>query len=88
MLTVDVCADDSDSDGDDQEGLSLAHRQALLIDFWSVRSVSDETGATDRATLEELERQVTDALCGPMPDIDLAESLTCEAFYRIAGNIL
>jgi AAA+ ATPase superfamily predicted ATPase len=76
-----------DSEENDLEGVSRANQLQFIADFWSALGVSGETGATDWATLEKLERQVTDAMYGKTPNIKLAESLTSEAFLRIAGNI-
>jgi len=76
-----------DSEGNDRDGSSPEVRLRLIVDFWSAISISGETGATNRATLEEIERDVTDALYGRTPDLDRAESLTFMAFHLIAGNI-
>jgi hypothetical protein len=76
-----------DSEGDDQKRLSRANRLAWISDIWSQLCISGETGATDRATLDEIEREVTDALYVPTPDVDRAESLTFRALLLISGDI-
>jgi hypothetical protein len=76
-----------DSDSDDRNRLSPANRRTLICDLWSQLYISGETGATDRATLDEIEREVTDALYGAMLDIDRAESLTFKALLLISGDI-
>jgi hypothetical protein len=78
---------EGDFEGDDREGLSRDDRPMLISDAWSQICISGETGATDRATLDEIEREVTDALYGPTPDLDRAESLTFKAFLLISGAI-
>jgi len=75
------------SEGDDQEGLSRDKRlRHWLAEFWSMLCISGETGATDRATLDEIEREVTDAMYSATPDLARAESLTFMAMHVISGN--
>jgi hypothetical protein len=76
-----------DSEDNDRKGLLRDKRLAWIGDIWSQLCISGETGATDRATLDEIEREVTDALYGPAPDIDRAESLSFKAFLLISGDI-
>ena len=75
-------------DGNDREGLSPENllRRQMIADFWSELNVSSETGATDRATLEQIERDVTEAMYRTTPDLDQAESLTFMAMHVISGN--
>jgi uncharacterized cupin superfamily protein len=79
--------DDLDSAERDRKGLSLGKQLSDCADFWSALHISGETGAADWATLEEMERQVTEAMYRKTPDISRVVSLTAEAFHRIAGNI-
>jgi hypothetical protein len=77
-----------DSEGDDREGLfTRDNRRELICDFWSKICISGETGATDRATLDEIEREVTEVMYREKSDLDLAESLTFMALHLISGNI-
>jgi hypothetical protein len=78
---------DPDSTERDRKGLSLGKQLREYADFWSAIHISGETGATDWATLEEIERQVTEAMYRKTPDANRVISLTAEAFHRIAGNI-
>jgi hypothetical protein len=66
---------DPDSEGDNLQGSSSVKRLMRIGDFWSMRHVSGETGATDWATLDEIEREVTEAMYASPPDIIRAESL-------------
>jgi hypothetical protein len=87
-MLVDECSDsDWDSEGDAREGLSPVDLAAAISDFWSKICVSGETGSTDRATLDEIEREVTDALYQDTPDFDLAYSLTAKAMFLMSGDI-
>jgi hypothetical protein len=76
-----------DSEGDNLQGLSSVKRLMRIADFWSMLHISGETGATDWATLDEIEREVTDAMYASPPDIDRAESLTAKALLLISGDI-
>jgi hypothetical protein len=78
---------DADSEGDDRDESSRETRLRLIVDFWSAISISGETGATDRATLEGIEREVAEVFYRDRPDVDQAESLTAMAFHLISGNI-
>jgi len=80
-------AEGFDSERDDRDGTSRRDRLKRIADLWSEIDNSDDTGATNRATLDEIEREVTDAMYGNMPDLDRAESLTFMALHYISGNI-
>ncbi len=87
-MPSDVFSDDfGESEGSDREGLSRGSRLALIADFWSAVHISGDTGATDWTTLDEIEREVTEAMYGATPDVSQAESLTFKAFFLISGNI-
>jgi len=43
-----------DSEGNDRDGSSPDERLRLIAEFWSAISISGETGATDRATLDQM----------------------------------
>jgi hypothetical protein len=75
-----------DSEGDNLQG-SSKKRLMRIADSWAMLHISGETGATDWATLDEIEREVTEAMYASPPDIDRAESLTAMAFFLISGDI-
>jgi hypothetical protein len=79
--------DFGESEGNDREGLSRESRLVLIADFWSAIHISGHTGATDWTTLDEIEREVTEAMYGATPDVNRAESLTFKAFFLISGDI-
>jgi hypothetical protein len=88
IMTDELDLDDCfGSEGDDRNRLSRASRLAWICDIWSQLDITGETGATDRATLDRIEREVTDALYGTTPDVDRAESLTFKALLLISGDI-
>ena len=75
------------SDGHDQDGLSREKRRKEIDDVWLSIYNGEESGATDWTTLDEMQRQVTEALYGTMSDLNLAESLTAHALLLICGTI-
>ncbi len=73
---------DDSHDGDDRDGLSLEERLRLVADVWCEID-GEDSGATDGVALDELRLEVTEAMV--RRDADLAESLTCRAFFLISG---
>jgi hypothetical protein len=69
-------------DGDDRDGLSPEERLRLVADIWCEID-GEDSGATDWVALDELRLEVTEAMV--RRDVDLAESLTCRAFFLISG---
>ena len=76
-----------ESEGDYRDGLSPADRLKIIANIWGEIRISGYAGATDWATLEEMEREVTEIMYGDAPDVDRAESLTFMAFHSITGSI-
>jgi len=67
-----------------RDGLSPEDRMRIVAQTWDEIG-SEDSGATDGVALEELMRDVTEAMT--KRDVDLAESLTCKAFLLISGMI-
>ena len=60
----------------------------FIIDFWSQLRVHDDPGSTTWEILDDLELQVSDAICTPDRNIDLACRLTAKAMCLMAGRIV
>lgn len=69
---------------DDRDGLSPEDRMRNIAQVWD-EIASEDSGATDGVALEDLMREVTDAMV--KRDVDLAESLTFKALFFISGMI-
>lgn len=69
---------------DYRDGLSPEDRMRIVAQCWDEIG-SEDSGATDGVALEELMRDVTEAMT--KRDVGLAESLTCKAFLLISGMI-
>lgn len=78
---------EADSEGDYRDGLLPADRLRIIANIWGEIRISGYAGATDWATLEDMEREVTEIMYGATPDVDRAESLTFMAFHLISGSI-
>lgn len=63
-----------------------AESRQLLVDWWSALRVCGDSGATTWEVLDGLEREVTECLALPTPDLVQAKSLTAMAMHLIAGN--
>lgn len=79
--------DDRIEDGDDRNGMSERPRCKAIVLFWSEVWNSGCSGATTWEALEDLERQVTEAMDRDPPDLGLAESITAMAQFGISGQI-
>jgi hypothetical protein len=79
--------DATESEGDYRDGLSPEDRLRIIGQLWGEIHINGYTGATDWVVLDEIEREVTDAMKQSPPDVDRAESLTFRALHFIAGNI-
>jgi hypothetical protein len=73
--------DDFDHEGY-RDGMSLEERLRLVAEIWCEID-GEDSGATDGVALDELRLEVTEAMV--RGDADLAESLTCRAFFVISG---
>ena len=77
-------APDDFRDGGCRDGLSPEDRLRLVAQVWDEIG-NEDSGATGGVALEQLMRDVTEAMV--RRDVDLAESLTCKAFLLISGMI-
>lgn len=78
---------DSQHDGEYRDGLSLEDRMRILVQVWDEINAGGAYGSANQAVVDEIGREVTDALYEYPTDIDRAESLTFKVFHLIAGNI-
>jgi len=75
-------------DGSDhREGLSPEDRLRIIADIWNEIHTNGYYGSADQVVVDEISREVTDAMCQHSPDVDRAESLTFFVLHLIAGNI-
>ena len=67
--------------------LSAEDREILhkLVGIWTDLRNGEDTGATTWEVLEQLERDVTDALSHATPDVRRAERLTAKAMFLMVG---
>lgn len=61
-------------------------RLKLINDFWSDLYDGEDSGAATWEALDCLKDRVTMALRSPTPNICLAESITAQAAWMIAGQ--
>lgn len=64
----------------------LAFRIRLLDDFWRQLGCCDDSGATTREALDQIERQVDQCLYRQVPDIVTAEALTALALKMLTDG--
>jgi hypothetical protein len=74
-------------DSDYREGLSPEDRLRIIANIWNEIQSNGYYGSADQVVVDEISREVTDAMSQHSPDVDRAESLTFYVLHLIAGNI-
>jgi hypothetical protein len=72
---------------DRRNGLSPQERLRIVANIWNEIQSSEFYGAANQVVVDEISRQVTDAMSQNPPDSDLAEHLTFYALQLINGDI-
>ena len=70
-----------------REGLSPEDRLRIVADIWNEIQTNGQYGMADQVVVDEISREVTDAMSQNPADINRAESLTFVALHLISGNI-
>ncbi|MFI5387225.1 MAG: hypothetical protein ACHQ50_14030 [Fimbriimonadales bacterium] len=74
-------------ESDCREGLSPEDRLRIIVEIWNEIQTNGYYGSADQVVVDEISREVTDAMSQHSPDVDRAESLTFFVLHLIAGNI-
>ncbi len=72
---------------DYRKGLSPEDRLRIIANIWNEIQTNGYYGSADQVVVDEISREVTDAMSQHSPDVDRAESLTFFVLHLIAGNI-
>jgi hypothetical protein len=72
---------------DRRNGLSPQERLRIIANIWNEIQSSGFYGAANQVVVDEISRQVTDAMSHNPPDVNRAEQLTFYALHLINGDI-
>lgn len=74
-------------DSDCREGLSPEDRLRIVANIWNEIQTNGDYGSADQVVVDEMSREVSDAMSQRSKELDRAESLTFFVLHLIAGDI-